>query len=147
MSKGSLLLGALICVLCTNAVAGWVCDGARPGIVAAEVDPVFVGYSNSTAFVADVRAAQTNDGYEADTTYMDDLASFTNAVRVAQTNMVEADPVFAATGALQVDLVAVSNKAAAAYGWGDHNRLYLNLTEPLVYDANGSALHFQVEWQ
>jgi hypothetical protein len=42
MSKGSLLLGALICVLCKNAVAGWVCDGARPGSVGAEIDPVFV---------------------------------------------------------------------------------------------------------
>jgi len=39
-----------------------------------------------SAFTNLVRAAQTNDGYEADTTYLDDLASFTNAVRAAQTN-------------------------------------------------------------
>ena len=42
MSKGALILGALICVLCMNAVAGWVCDGARMGSVAVEVDPFFV---------------------------------------------------------------------------------------------------------
>ena len=38
------------------------------------------------AFTNAVRAAQTNDGYEADTTYTDDLPAFTNAVRAAQTN-------------------------------------------------------------
>ena len=88
------------------------------------------GYEADTTYVDDlaaftnaVRAAQTNDGYEADTdtTYLDDLASFTNAVRAAQTNVVETDPIFAATGALQVDLVAASNKADTAYGWGNHS--------------------------
>ena len=101
---------------------GWGDHGTN-GYVASESDPLFAAYSNSAAFVADVQAAQTNDGYEADTdtTYLDDLASFTNAVRAAQTNVVETDPIFAATGALQVDLVAASNKADTAYGWGNHS--------------------------
>ena len=31
MSRGVLIVGALICVLCIKALAGWVCDGARAG--------------------------------------------------------------------------------------------------------------------
>ena len=122
-------LGLLLVVVCAK--ADWVVDGEAVGD--AEADPVFAA---DGALQADLVAASN----KADTAYSWGDHGTNGYVDS------ESDPVFAATGALQVDLAAASNKADMAYGWGDHNRLYLNLNEPLVYDAEGSNLHFQVEW-
>lgn len=159
MSRYGLVLATLLLASCVNVTAGWLLDGAQVS-GSGEVDPVFMetGALQSDLVIVSNQADTTyawgdhgTNGYlvsESDPIFAaySNSAAFVEDVRAAQTNLMEVDPVFSATGALQADLVAVSNKAATAYGWGDHNRLYMNLKGPLVYDEEGGNLHFGVQW-
>jgi len=70
MSKGVVIVGALISVLCVRALAGWVCDGARAG---GDVDELQEQVDANASAIAGLSSGKV-DKDESITMPMDDAA-------------------------------------------------------------------------